>query len=154
MPYSNTRFDRKLKSISTKPTVLYAAFCGTGKSFICEKTKIKSVEVEYWKYKDKGLQKEYIEDIKKHFGIVDYIFIATDPEGLKLLHNEGFHITLVYPKNELRNEYLDRYIERDSPHDFIGVFMKYWNPWINELKEQTYCNHIVLEKGQYLQDVL
>jgi thioesterase domain-containing protein len=32
--------------------------------------------------------------------------------------------------------------------------MKYWNPWINELKEQLYCNHIVLEKNQYLQDVL
>jgi len=32
--------------------------------------------------------------------------------------------------------------------------MKHWHLWINELKEQTYCKHIVLEKGQYLQDVL
>ena len=135
-------------------TILCAAFCGAGKTYICEKTDIKAVEVEYWKYKNKGLQKEYIEDIKKYIGKVDYIFIATEPEGLKLLHEEGFDITLVYPKNELRNEYLDRYLKRDSPHDFIGVFMKYWDPWINELKEQTYCNHIILEKGQYLQDVL
>ena len=135
-------------------TILCAAFCGAGKTYICEKTDIKSIEVEYWKYKDKGLQKEYIEDIKKHFGKVDYIFIATDPEGLKLLHNEGFDITLIYPRETLRNEYLDRYVERDSPSDFIGAFMKYWHPWINELKEQTYCNHIVLEKGQYLQDVI
>lgn len=135
-------------------TVICAAFCGSGKTYICEKTNIKSVEVEYWQYKDKGLQKEYVEDIRKHIGIVDYIFIATDPEGLKLLHNEGFNITLVYPKNELRNEYLDRYIERDSSYDFIGVFMKYWSPWIDELKEQTYCKHIVLESGQYLLDVI
>jgi len=135
-------------------TIICAAFCGTGKTFICKNTDIKAVEVEYWKYKDKGLQKEYIQDIKEYFGKVDYLFIATDPEGLKLLYNEGYDITLVYPKNKLRNEYLDRYIERDSPHDFIGVFMKYWNIWIDELKEQKYCKHIILEKGQYLQDVL
>lgn len=135
-------------------TVLCAAFCGTGKTFICEKSNIKAIEIEYWKYKDEGLQNEYVTDIKKYLGKVEYIFIATDPEGLKLLQEEGFNITLIYPKNELRNEYLDRYIKRDSPHDFIGAYMKYWNLWINELKELKYCKHIVLEKGQYLQNVI
>jgi hypothetical protein len=135
-------------------TIICAAFCGTGKTYICKKTNIKSIEIEYWKYKDKGLQNEYVEDIKKHFGLVDYIFISTDPDGLQLLHNKGFDITLVYPENHLRNEYLDRYIARDSPYDFIGSFMKYWDSWIDELKEQTYCHHIVLKSGQYLYDVI
>ncbi len=135
-------------------TKLYAAFCGTGKTYICNKTNIKAIEIEYWKYKDNNLYKEYIQDIKKYFGTVDYIFISTDPEGLKLLNNEGYEITLIYPQNELRNEYLDRYIERDSPYDFIGTFMKNWNTWINELKEIQYCNHIILKTGQYLKDVI
>jgi hypothetical protein len=135
-------------------TTVYAAFCGCGKTFICQKTDIKAVEVEYWKYKESGLQKEYIEDVKKHIGKVDYIFIATDPEGLRLLNKEGINITLVYPRNDLRNEYLDRYIERDSSYDFIGTFMKHWHLWIDELKEQDYCNHIVLDSGQYLKDIL
>ena len=135
-------------------TILCAAFCGSGKTYICEKTNIKAIEIEYWKYKDNGLRKEYIEDVRKNIGKVDYIFISTDPEGLKLLHEDGFEITLVYPENELRNEYLDRYILRDSPYDFIGTFMKYWNLWIDELKEQKYCKHIVLKSGQYLKDVL
>jgi hypothetical protein len=136
-------------------TILYAAFCGTGKTYICENnTDIKSIEIEYWKYKDKGLQKQYIKDIKKQFRRVDYIFIATDPENLKLLYKEGFDITVVYPENKLRNEYLDRYIKRNSSCDFIGTFMKYWNPWIDELKEQKYCKHIILKSGQYLQDVI
>jgi len=142
-----------MKKLKTN-TILCAAFCGTGKTFICEKTDIKAIEIEYWKYKDKGLQKKYIRDIKKHLNMVDYIFISTEPDGLELLHNEGFDITFVYPENELRNEYLDRYIERDSPHEFIGAFMKYWNNWINELKEQKYGKHIILKKGEYLQDVL
>ena len=134
-------------------TTLFAAFCGSGKTYICEKTNIKAIEIEYWKYKD-GLQKEYIDDVRKNIGKVDYIFISTDPEGLKLLHENGFEITFVYPENELRNEYLDRYILRDSPYDFIGTFMKYWNLWIDELKDQKYCKHIVLKSDQYLKDVL
>lgn len=135
-------------------TVLCAAFCGTGKTHICENTKIKAIEIEYWKYKDKGLFNEYINDIKKQIGKVEYILLSTEPDGLKLLHDQGFHITLVYPDNELRCEYLGRFLERDSPYDFIGTFMKHWNIWIDELKKQNYCKHIILKNGQYLQDVL
>jgi hypothetical protein len=135
-------------------TVLCAAFCGTGKTHICNQNDINAIEIEYWKYKDEGLQKEYVNDVKNQIGNVDYIFLSTEPEGLKLLKDEGFNITLIYPENELRNEYLDRYIDRDSSYDFIGTFMKYWNLWINELKEQEYCKHIILKKGEYLQDVL
>jgi len=73
---------------------------------------------------------------------------------LKLLNDNGYTITLIYPENELRNEYLDRYIERDSPYEFIGTFMKDWNIWLDELKKQSYCNHIILKKGEYLHDVI
>lgn len=135
-------------------TLVVAAFCGAGKTYICEKTNIKAIEIEYWKYKDKGLLTEYINDVKKSLGVMDYIFLSTDPDGLKPLYNEGINIILVYPKNELREEYLERYIERDSPYDFIGSFMKYWHTFIDVLKIQDYCKHIVLEGGQYLQDVL
>lgn len=137
--------------ISTK---IIAAWCGTGKTYVCEKTNTKAIEIEYWKYKDEGMQKKYFKDIKKHIGNVNYIFISTDPDGLKLLNIEGYDITLIYPENELRNEYLDRYIARDSPYDFIGTFMKHWHIWINELKGQNYCNHIVLKSGEYLQDAI
>jgi hypothetical protein len=136
-----------------KETLLYAAFCGTGKTYICQQTDISAVEIEYWKYKDIR-PNDYVNDIKEHFGKVDYIFISTDPEGLRILNENGFKITLIYPLNELRGEYLDRYIDRDSPSDFIGAFMKYWNPWIDELKEQSYCDHIVLKGGQYLKDII
>lgn len=135
-------------------TVLCAAWCGTGKTYVCDKTNVKACEIEYWKYKDNGLQKEYLQDIKSQIGKVDYIFISTDPDGLKLLNEEGYDITLVYPENELRNEYLDRYIDRDSPYDFIGTFMKHWHIWLDELKQQDYCNHVVLKSGEYLRDTI
>lgn len=134
-----------------KKTKLISAWCGTGKTYICEKTDILSIEVEYWKYKD---PKKYIKDIRKYLGKVDYIFISTDPKGLKLLDEIGFEIDLIYPKNELRDEYLQRYLDRDSPADFIGVFMKYWDNWLNELKGLSFCSHTVLDSGQFLQTAL
>ena len=48
--------------------VLCASFCGTGKTFICENSHIKAVEVEYWQYK--GQEKEFLQDIKKNIGVV------------------------------------------------------------------------------------
>ena len=66
----------------------------------------------------------------------------------------GIEIQLFYPENKLRNEYLDRFIDRDSPYDFIGTIMKNWNIWIDELKEQDYCKHTILLEGEYLVDVL
>ena len=139
---------------NNKKTALFAAWCGSGKTHICAHTNINAVEIEYWKYKNKGFHEEYIKDVKNKIGVVDYIFISTDPHGLKLLKEQGLSITLVYPDNQLRNEYLDRYLDRDCPYEFIGTFMKHWDLWINELKNLNYCRHIILKRGEYLKDVL
>jgi hypothetical protein len=132
-------------------TILCAAFPGTGKTHICKHTKLKATEVEFWQYES---QTQYIQDVKALIGEVDFVFLSTEVEGLQLLHNEGLEIFLVYPQKNLRNEYLDRYIERDNPYDFIGTMMKFWDTTIEKLQEQKYCKHFVLEKNQYLNDVL
>lgn len=45
-------------------TQIIAAWCGAGKTFICEKTDINAIEIEYWKYKDRGLELKYCDDVK------------------------------------------------------------------------------------------
>ena len=134
-------------------TIIVAAFCGTGKTYLCKKNK-KTVELEYWKYKNDARFDDYIEDLNEYIGNYDYVFISTEPEGLRLLHQRGFEMILVYPNKELRNEYLDRYIERDSPYDFIGANMKYWHEWLDDLEKEDYCKHVILETGEYLEDAL
>ena len=58
-----------LKNLICKiKTILCASFCGTGKTFICENSQFKAVEVEYWKYK--GVEKEFLQDVKKLIGVV------------------------------------------------------------------------------------
>ena len=132
-------------------TILCAAFPGTGKTHICKHTKLKATEVEFWQYES---QTQYIQDVKALIGEVDFVFLSTEVEGLQLLYNEGLEIFLVYPQKNLRNEYLDRYIERDNPYDFIGTMMKFWDTTIEKLQEQKYFKHFILEKNQYLNDVL
>lgn len=111
-----------------------------------------SKEIEGWMYKDKeNYPDNYVQDVLQNIGKYKYLFIATEPSQLKLLHDKGVEICLIYPENELREEYLQRYIDRDSPYDFIGVFMKHWDEWLDELKDQRY-KQIILNSGEYLKD--
>lgn len=135
-------------------TVLIAAFCGTGKSYLCNNKPNVYKEIECWKYRKGDFPNNYVQDVIYTMGETRYLFISTDPVILKELNKRDIKIRLYYPKNELRNEYLDRFITRASPIDFVGAIMVNWHKWIDELKEQNYCEHTILKKGEYLQDVL
>jgi len=135
-------------------TILCAAFCGTGKSHLCNNFPDDYMELECWEYRQGDFPNNYVQDVIESTGKTKYLFISTDPVILKELNEGGVKIQLYYPENILRNEYLDRFIGRVSPQDFIGAIMINWHTWINELKEQNYCKHIILKEGEYLQDVL
>lgn len=139
-------------SIPASPSMkVYSAFCGTGKSFLCQQSD-KYEELECWKYRDGNFPTNYIEDVKKHITETEYLFISTDPVILKQL--KGFEIVLIYPNLSLKTEYLQRYIDRQSPNEFVDMLDKNWNNWLTELVEQDYCTHVVLETGQHLEDIL
>lgn len=127
---------------------IVAGFVGVGKTTML--SKVKGIEVEYWKYSD---DHQYLKDVISSSKKYDYVFVNTDDKALSLL--EGLDVVLVYPCNSLRNEYLDRFIERNSDYEFIGKFMTYWHDRLNHLKRVSWCkNHIVLKQNQYLSDVI
>lgn len=134
--------------------LLYAAFCGTGKSFLCSNYPDKFIEFECWNYRTGNFPENYIDDIKAAIGKYEYILFSTDPVVLRQLHKDGISIKLVYPKNKLKSEYMERFLKRESHIDFVRAIDTYWDGWIDELKEQSYCEHILLDSGQYLQDVI
>ena len=73
---------------------------------------------------------------------------------LKKLYKSDLSLTLIYPKNNLKKTYFKRFKNRGSNKDFLNTLNKHWDKWIDELKEQNYCKHIILSKGQYLEEVL
>ncbi len=133
---------------------IYAAFCGTGKSYLCDTFADKYVELEDWNYRDGNFPKNYIKDIRAVIGNYEYIFIGTDPIVLKQLNESGINIKLVYPKKELKSEYFKRFAMRGSHIDFVNAINKYWDVWLDELKGQSYCEHIILNKDEYLEDIV
>lgn len=135
-------------------TTVHAAFCGTGKSYLCNNSPDTYKEIECWEYRKGDFPNNYINEVIWAIGVTKYLFISTDPVILKELNKLGIEIRLYYPQNELRNEYLDRFIDRVSPLDFVGAIMVNWEKWIDQLKEQDYCKHTILETGQYLSDAL
>ena len=135
-------------------TLLCAAFCGTGKSYLCEKFPDMCIEFECWEYQGKNFPDNYINDIVSKIGKVKYLFISTNPIVLKKLHDMGYMINLYYPKNNLKKEYFKRYIERGSHTEFLEALDKYWDGWLNELKEQNYYRHIILNTNEYLEEKL
>lgn len=134
-------------------TLVCSAFCGTGKTYICNNIN-NVIEFECWKYDNDNFPSNYINDIKLQIGKVDIIFISTNPVVLKQLNRSGIDITLVYPRNELKQEYLERYKQRGSSKDFIEMIDKNWYNWLDEINNQTYCNHIILDSGEYLLEKL
>ncbi len=135
-------------------TTVCASFCGTGKTYLCEKYPDKYIELECWKYGAINFPKNYIEDIKSKIGRIEYIFISTNPIVLRQLYKEGVPVKLFYPENNLKNEYLKRYIKRGSVTDFTEMLSKHWHGWIDELKEQKHCEQIVLKSGEHIQSAL
>jgi hypothetical protein len=130
---------------------IIAAFCGTGKTYLCDKNPSKYVEFECWKYSDKpGFPANIIRDIKRGLGENEVVFISTNPVVLKELNRQGVEARLVYPDKKLKAEYIARYVKRGSHKDFIDMLGKHWDNWIDELAEQTYCEQTILGSGEFI----
>jgi len=135
-------------------TNVCAAFCGTGKTYLCNKFADKYMEFECWKYTTGDFPTNYINDIKSKIKKIKYIFISTNPVVLKKLYKQKIEVNLFYPDNNLKNEYLLRFAKRGSSSDFIKTLDEYWDTWLNELNKQCYCKQTVLKSGEYLQNVI
>ena len=133
---------------------LYASFCGTGKSYLCEKYPETHHELECWKYRDSDFPSNYIEKIKQTIDSYTYLFISTDPIVLNELHSQGYKIVLIYPQKSLKNEYIDRYKRRGSHKDFIETLDKFWYKWLSELSSQKNYEEVILEGNMFLEDIL
>ena len=137
-----------------RQTLIISAFCGTGKTHICENSNKKIIEFECWKYDKDAFPNNCVADIKSKFGKVDIIFISTNPLVLDVLIRMGKQIILIYPELKLKNEYMNRYRNRGSSNDFMLMLSKYWDTWLREIKENKNCQHIRLKTGEYITDVL
>jgi len=137
--------------------MLVAAFPGTGKTYYGSYYMPQgfATDSDSSKFDKANFPANYIEHIKKCIkeGYAR-IFISSHKDVRDALVANELEFTLVYPKESLKDEYLERYKQRGSPQGFIDLIDKNWSNWLSECRSQKGCNHIELEIGQFIMNVM
>lgn len=139
--------------------MLISAFPGTGKTYLCKTLKDQGLNVfdsDSSSFKGPNRFVEYIDHVLEIIGTKapQAIFISSHAETRELLTKHGLRYYLVYPALDLKDEYIQRYIDRESPQPFIDLMRSQFEAFVSDCVQQQGCHHIVLHSGQYLSDVL
>ena len=135
-------------------TTLISAFPGTGKTYFFNNTDKIVLDSDSSKFDKKDFPQNYINHIKNNIDKADIILISSHKEVRDALVANNLYFTLVYPEKNLKDDYVLRYLNRGSPDVFIFLLKNNWDLWIDELKNQENCNHIVLKRNQYIFDII
>jgi hypothetical protein len=136
-------------------TLVISAFPGCGKSHFFRNNEDKEVlDSDSSKFDKEHFPKNYIEHIKSNLGKVDIIMVSSHKEVRVALVENEIPFTLVYPSPDIKDEYIQRYIDRGNTGSFVELLNNNWELWLNELEEQVGCEKIKLVENQYLSDVI
>lgn len=99
----------------------------------------------------------YLEAIRERLSEKCILMISTHKVIYSQLLEEGVDLILVYPKRELRAEWLERIRKReadagsDAAASICGVVNDRWDGWVSEYGEQRGCLKYEMSEGEYLQ---
>jgi len=144
--------------------LVISGFPGIGESTLFENSGVCSYsdsDSTNFSWKDSSKQqrnpewpKNYIDHIRSSTSKNDALFVSTHKETRDALKSSGVPFVLVYPSLEMKEEYIQRYIDRGSDEKFIELLRNNYESWVTELMTQEGCKHVVLKPGQYLSDVM
>lgn len=152
----------KIKTAMSKvgDSMLVAAFPGTGKSYYCSNGNWSQssgfcTDSDSSKFDKSEFPANYIEHIKKKIAEgYKRIFISSHKDVRNALVDNQLPFVLIYPSKDLKDEYIQRYIERGNDENFVRLVSENWDVWLDECRAQTGCFHIELASGQYVSDVV
>ena len=146
---------KKFNEHNSIDTLVLSAFPGCGKSHLFRnKGDKKILDSDSSTFDKSQFPENYIKHIKSNVGDVDIILVSSHKEVRDALQNEGINFTLVYPKRDIKDEYIQRYIDRGNDGKFVELLKNNWDNWMTELEEQKGCNKVELNKGEYLSDII
>lgn len=140
---------------------IISAFPGTGKTYFYKNVKLRILDSDSSKFSwiKEGVRNpffpdNYIGHIKNSLDKTDIILVSSHKIVRDALVKERLEYYLVYPNVKLKEEYIERFIQRGSPKEFVDLISKNWYDWISELEKQTECIPVKLSRGQYLSDII
>ena len=106
---------------------------------------------------ERGLNYEwpdnYLEAIVDANSKYDFVLVSQSIEILEELHFMKIPYTLAFPKLELKEEYIQRCIDRGNQENFIWFIDRYYESLITKMMKKP-DDKIILNKGEYLEDAL
>ncbi len=135
--------------------IIVSGFSNIGKSSLLQHKDIKSIDFDthYFK-KVENWEKIYVECVLALKEVYDYVLITTHGVMLEELNNRNIDYYLVYPNKDLKEEYRQRAINRNSNEDFVNGFFSSWDEHIHDCEKNKHAKKIILESNQYLSDVI
>ena len=135
--------------------IIISGFSNIGKSSLNKYKDIKCIDFDtHYFRKEEGWVDMYIECLMALVEKYDFVFITTHGVMLKRLNELGISYYLVYPKRELKEEYRNRAVSRNSPSEFVEGFFSRWDEHISDCEKNTFAKKIILSSGEYLSDVI
>lgn len=136
-------------------TLVISAFPGCGKSHLFRnKGERKILDSDSSTFDKSKFPENYIDHIKSNLGKVDIILVSSHKVVRDALVDKGIDFTLVYPNRDIKDEYIQRYIDRGNDDKFVELLRNNWNTWMNELDSQNGCRKEELKEGEYLSDII
>jgi len=96
----------------------------------------------------------YIQAVNERIGKSDILLISIHQEVRDMLSYSSINFMLIYPKRELKEEYLQRFRKRGDSEQFIELFSKNWDAILEQLELKKNCRHVVLGSGEYITGLL
>jgi hypothetical protein len=128
-------------------TRIISAFPGVGKTYYHERNKEISIDSDSshfsWvkdgdgnntKERNPEFPNNYISHIKENIGNYKYIFVSSHEEVRNALKENGIKYYMIYPAKSKKQEFVERYIQRGSPEEFVNLIKENWNSWIGKIE--------------------
>lgn len=134
---------------------IVSGFSNIGKSSLSNYKDIHYIDFDtcYFKKNDNWVS-IYIDCVLALQDKYDYVFITTYGDILEELEKRNIEYTLVFPERELKEEYRQRAIDRNSDSDFVEGFFSRWDTHIDDCLKRKTKNKIVLKSGMFLSDII
>ena len=160
-----------------KNTIVISAFPGLGKTTFFNKCKESNISVldsdsinfswleggtdrdgsNATRVRNPDFPNNYIEHIRENIGKVDIILVSSHKVVRDALNAEGIKYFVVYPNISLKEKYIERYIKRGSPENFVEMMHTNFESFVSELDNeiQIFQTKIKInESGIYLSDII
>lgn len=137
-----------------EPIKIIAGFPGVGKSYYKEKHP-ECYDSDSSDFAKDMFPGNYLGHIVRNMQENTYrvIFVSTHQDVLQGMAQYGLDFTIVHPHIDLKEEYLERYRQRQSAPELIKKISINWDGWITALYASSYKKRVLIS-GQFLGDIM